>query len=128
MYLRLDDLMPRIILSSVRISAGGNFSHHEWRSDSWVGSSPNSFASRVCLSSSSELDASPRRRAGTVSPILFPYNPENSISLPPGILTRPIFRGGGVCVCVPKGRRVTDDGVCAYTNSGLICPIKKDPR
>lgn len=47
--------------------------------------------------------------APLASPILFPYNPENSISLPPGILTRPIFRGGGV----PKGRRVTNDGVRA---------------
>jgi len=45
----------------------------------------------------------------TVSPILFPYNLENSIPLLPGILTRPIFRGGGA----PKERRVTNDGVGA---------------
>ena len=101
--------------------------------------SPN-FASRVRVSSAIEIRTNnDEKHQGHIvfkearlaplsritSLILFPYNPENSISLPPGILTRPIFRDGGVL----KGWRVTNDGVemYVYANSGLICPIKKDP-
>lgn len=72
--------------------------------------SSNLFASCVCVSFAIEqtdemlqgrcLHKLARIPSFRASPILFPYKPEISILLPPGILTRPISRVGDA----PKGR------------------------